>query len=101
MVDKIKQEKSFLYEQRNQAADYTFNSGQEILTDLVHKFSRASTRKNKSLDKRSERESMHLSEAKKKHENSIIAEENRVTNAIEKTGYKTHDFLKRISDQQK
>ena len=88
-----------MYEARNQAADYTFRTGQEILTDIVSKFSRASSRKNKSLDKKAERESLHLSDVKNKHENSITAEESRVLNAIEKTGYKTHDFLQRISEQ--
>ena len=54
MTEKIKLEKIFVQEARNTQAESTFNKGQSSLRNIVNKFSRASSRKNSSLNKRKE-----------------------------------------------
>ena len=59
MVEKMKLEKLFVQESRNQIADKTFTQGQNNLSNIVKKFSRAGSRKNQTLEKRSDLQAQH------------------------------------------
>lgn len=82
-------------------AETTFCTGQSKLSEIVNKFSRAGSRKEKSLEKRRDIQTQHLGKVRDTMENSIQAEKDRVNNALEKTGYKTFDFLQRLEAQVK
>ena len=101
MVEKVKLEKLFVQEARNTQAESTFNKGQSSLRNIVNKFSRASSRKNSSLNKRKEYQTQHCSVVKEKMEQAQNAETDRVISAIERTGHKTYDFLQRLEQQVK